>query len=75
MESYTKKNWDAREREWVFDHGGRIDDNGIAHFPAIWFKDFQYTHESFRHPGKKALMISSEFGCSLIFEDLHFVID
>ena len=67
-------NWGNREREWVFDHCGKIDECGIAHIPASVFADKKWSY-SFRHPGKKMLAIPTDLGCALIFEGLHFVLE
>lgn len=70
----NKLNWDSRQREFIFDHNGRIDDNGIIHFPKSAERTIHFG-DSVRYPEKRTLMLSDNFGLCLIFEGIHFVID
>ena len=69
-----KKTWTGRELEWINDHGLKIDNNGIIQIPRAKWSRMQYTDKSLRHPGKRTLMIPSDFGLCLLTEDMHFEI-
>lgn len=69
------KNWDNYEQEYVFNHGGRFDKNGVAHFSATAYEKMAYTGRSTRDGNVRTLMIPSIHGACLIFEGKHFVID
>ena len=71
------KHWDAREQEYIFDHGWRIDyDNDeMLVLTQKQFDENQYTGRSIRDGSVRTLMIPSVHGCCLIFEGKHFRIE
>ena len=65
--------WSDREREFFFDRGCEIDQKGIVKVPRlIWSKEIYRGVNA--DTGVKNWMIPGEFGCTLIFEHLHFEI-
>ena len=68
------KTWDQIETRYILNHSGRIDENGIAHFPRYTVPRL-YLGDSFRYPGLKTLVMPSLKGTALYFEKMHFVID
>ena len=69
-----KKNWDAREREYVFDHAGWIDEAGVAHFHHKDFNRMVNIGVSAYDKNVRTLMIPTVNGMSLILEGKHFVV-
>ena len=69
------KKWDRYEQEYVFDHGGRFDNDEVAHFTQEQWDRMQYTGKSVHDSNVRTLMIPSFHGSCLIFENKHFVID
>lgn len=71
------KHWDAREQEYIFDHGWRIDyDNGeMLVLTQKQFDENQYTGRSIHDESVRTLMLPSIHGCCLIFEGKHFRIE
>lgn len=65
-------NFDEREREFIFDHGWKISDDGILILTKEQFRKYQYTGKSIRDSKIRTLMLPSVNGCCLIFEDKHF---
>lgn len=68
------KHWDAREQEYIFDHGWRIDygNNEMLVLTQRQFDENQYTGRSIHNPSVRTLMLPSVYGCCLIFEGKHF---
>ena len=69
------KKWDKYEQEYILDHGGRFDENEIAHFSEVDFMSMGYIGRSIRDENVLTVMIPSVHGSCLIFEHKHFVID
>ena len=71
------KHWDAREREYIFDHGWRIepDNDEMLVLTQRQFDENQYTGRSIRDGNVRTLMLPSVHGCCLIFEGKHFRIE
>ena len=68
----TRKMWDAREKEYIFDHGWKINKEGKIELTRSQFNKCQYSGTSIRNPEIKTLMIPTTNGCALIFEHKHF---
>lgn len=66
--------WDAYEKEFIFDHGWVIREDGILELTKEQFEKYQYTGTSLKKPGVKTIMLPSVHGSCLIFENLHFII-
>ena len=66
--------YDARSREYIYDHGWTIDKEGIINLTAEQFKRHQYTGTMLFDPSIKTLMIPSIHGSTLILEGKHFKI-
>lgn len=66
--------FDATEREFIFDHGWRVADDGKLIISKEQFRKYQYTGKSVRDGKTKTMMIPSNNGCCLIFEGKHFCI-
>ena len=66
--------WDSRQKEFIFDHSGRIDENGIAHFHKSESTRIRFG-DSVRYPDKLTLVMPSDYGICLVYEGMHFVID
>lgn len=64
----------AMEREYIYDHGWKIDEDGILVLTPDQFRKYQYTGTSVRDRNVKTLMLPSDNGCCLIFEGKHFKI-
>lgn len=64
--------YDSTEREYILDHGGYFNKEGLAVIPWARFEREQYTHMSYTHPGKWAWMIPCQTGPVLLFEGIHF---
>ncbi len=71
------KHWDAREQEYIFDHGWRIDydNNETLVLTQNQFDENQYTGRSIHDPSVRTLMLPSVHGCCLIFEGKHFRVE
>ena len=71
------KNWDAREQEYIFDHGWRIDydHDEMLVLTQKQFDENQYTGRSIHDERVRTLMLPSVHGCCLIFEGRHFRIE
>lgn len=67
-------NWDSLEREYIFDHGIVIGDDGILQITKKQWDKLAYTGTSIRDPKVKTLMLPSVHGSCLIFEHMHFEI-
>lgn len=67
-----KKTWVGIEREWIFDHGLGIDEEGLILIPRSKWIRLQWTGTSLRNPSLKTLVISSDFGTCLLTEGQHF---
>ena len=67
--------YDSSEREYILDHGGYFDNDGMAVMPRKAFEQEQYTHQSFLHPGKHAWMIPCDTGLVLLFEGQHYRVE
>lgn len=67
--------YDSTEREYILDHGGYFDMDGMAIIPRDRFEREQYTHMSFTHHGKRAWMMPCDTGLVLLFEGLHFKVE
>ena len=70
----TKKSWDARERECIYDHGWKINDDGLLELTRKQFLDYSWSGKSIYNPNIRTMMLPSTFGCCLIFEHKHFII-
>lgn len=66
--------WDAYEKEYIFDHGWRINDSGKIELTKEQFEKNQYSGKSISDKNVKTLMLPSMHGCCLIFENKHFII-
>ena len=67
-----KRMYSKREREYFFDHGWRINADGLLTLTAK--QAAQSTGKSIRYPGKRTLMVPSDDGLVLLIEDRHFII-
>lgn len=67
-----KKRWVGIEREWIYDHGFRIDDDGLILIPKSKWIRLQWTGTRLSNPSLKTLVIPSDFGTCLLTEGLHF---
>jgi hypothetical protein len=61
-----------REREYFFDHGWRINADGMLTLTTK--QAAKNTGKSIRFPGKRTLMVPSDTGLTLLIEDKHFII-
>lgn len=59
----------------VLANKGSFDSYGIPHFTEDVFNSLHYAGNSITEPGKRSLMLPTEYGPSLFIEDKHFVID
>lgn len=66
--------YDHIEREYIFDHGWRINEDGRLQLTTKQAENEQYIGYSIRHNGQRTLMIPSVHGCCLLFEGEHFII-
>ena len=66
--------YDAVEREYIFDKGWHINDDGMLELTAKQASQELYISRSINDPTKRTLMISSTHGCTLLFEGQHFII-
>lgn len=66
------KEWKGIEREWIYDHGFGIDDDGLILIPRSKWTRLQWTDTSLRNPSLKTLQIPTDFGTCLLTEGLHF---
>lgn len=75
-EEYAERTYiDPRSREWVYDHGGRIDDEtGMIYISRRDFNRIGYTDMSIHDGSKHTWMIPTETGNCLIVEGKHFSI-
>ena len=67
-----KHMYSNREREYFFDHGWRINADGMLTLTAK--QAAKSTDKSIRFPGKRTLMVPSDDGLVLLIEDKHFII-
>ena len=67
--------YDDRMREYFFDHGARIGEDGKFCLSRDRFEKMAYAGTSVRDPSVRTLMVPSEFGVCLLFEGKHFVIE
>lgn len=68
-------NWDSMQREFIFDHGWKINrESGKLELTRKQFDDWCYTGESLNDSSIKTIMMPSVHGCCLIFEHKHFEI-
>lgn len=74
MSNRTAIQYDAIEREYIFDKGWRINADGLLEITAKQAEKEQYIGYSIRHNGQRTLMIPSVHGCCLLFEGEHFII-
>jgi len=65
-------NIDARMREYLYDHGIKIDKDGMIVVTKQQFARERFKHRSLRNPDAMAWMIPSTNGCCLILEGKHF---
>ncbi len=73
--SEMKINFDPVEREYIFDHGGWLDANGMAVMPKARFEKAQYTGWSVRKDNTRTWTIPSQHGLSLLYEGEHFRVE
>lgn len=66
--------FDALEREYIFDNGWRINDEGLLELTAKQANKAPYFRRSILDPAKHTLMIPSMYGCTLLYEGKHFII-
>lgn len=66
--------WDSLEKEYIFDHGWVIGDDGRLQITKTQFKKASYTGTSINNPNIKTIMLPSVHGSCLIFEHKHFEI-
>lgn len=69
------KKWDKTEQEFIFDHGWKLDENEMLILTRKQFDSYQYTDRSIYDHNVRTLMLPSNFGCCLILEGKHFVIE
>lgn len=67
--------WDKYQKNFIFDHGGTIDESGIAHFQKSNTLIMDRLGRSIRYPFLRTLVIPSVHGTCLIFELMHFIIE
>ena len=67
--------FDARTREYFFDHGARIGEDSRFILPRDRFEKMAYAGTSVRDPSVRTLMVPSEYGVCLLFEGKHFVVE
>lgn len=65
------KKWDAREQEYIFDHGWKLDKEEMLILTKDQYQKYQYTGKSITD-GSNTLMLPSVHGSCLIFEGKHF---
>ena len=68
------KKWDAREQEYIFDHGWKLDKDEMLVLTPEQFQQYHYTDYSIQD-GCRTLMLPSVHGSCLIFEGKHFRIE
>ena len=66
--------WTGRTLEFILDHGLQVDEAGIIQIPAGKWSDLQYTAASIENSNIRTLLVPSDFGSSLLFENKHFVV-
>lgn len=74
MEEYRdaiRHNFDAIEREYIFDHGWRVTEDGLLELTAAQYRKV-WVGRSLRHPELRTLQIPSLHGSCLLFEGKHF---
>ena len=67
--------FDRISKEYIFDHGWRIDSAGFLVLSQKQFNSYQYSGKSIRDENIKTLMLPSIHGCCLVFEGKHFRIE
>lgn len=68
--------WSERERETILDRGWTISpEDGRIHLTKKQFDTYQYHDRSVSDSHTRTLMLPTDHGCTLIFENRHFVID
>ena len=70
-----KNMFDNCEREYIFDRGWKINSDGLVALSAKQFEKYAYTGTLLKDPSKRTLMLPSMYGCTLIIEGLHFVVE
>lgn len=75
-EDYLERSYiDPRSREYLYDHGARIDDNsGMIFISKRQFDRLQYTDRSIHDHSKRTWMIPTTNGICLITEGKHFTV-
>lgn len=75
-EDYQEREYiDPRSREYLYDHGARIDDDsGMIYISKRQFDRLQYTDRSIHDHTKRTWMIPTTNGICLITEGKHFTV-
>ncbi len=66
--------YDHIERECIFDHGWRINEDGRLQLTSKQAEKYQYIGRSVHNPEQRTLMIPNIHGSCLLFEGQHFII-
>ena len=67
--------WDSYEREYIIEHGGWFDDDGMAVIRKGDFDRLQYADYSIIKPNQRTWMIPGDHGLSLLYEGEHFRVE
>ena len=68
-----KRLYSAREREYFFDHGWKINADGLLTLTAQ--QAAKSASKSVRIPGKRTLLVPTDTGLVLLIEERHFIIE